>query len=56
MVEFLLDQGANVNQTGKRGGTCLHDAAETGSVDIFKILLERGGDPWWSFQIQEITA
>ena len=42
LVEFLLYQGANVNQTDSSGHTPLHIAAFDGSAEIVSLLLAYG--------------
>ncbi|MCA1059057.1 ankyrin repeat domain-containing protein [Rossellomorea aquimaris] len=42
LVEFLLDQGANVNQLDSSGHTPLHIAAFDGSAEIVSLLLAYG--------------
>ncbi|DBA00380.1 TPA: LOW QUALITY PROTEIN: hypothetical protein N0F65_000565, partial [Lagenidium giganteum] len=43
-VEFLIQQGANVNQRDSDGFTALHEAAFYGYQDIARVLLRRGAD------------
>lgn len=43
-VIYLLDQGAEINRRDKYGRRCTHTAAQTGSVDILKLLISRGAD------------
>ena len=40
----LLDAGADVNRGRTDGATALHEAAETGQVDVIRILMERGAE------------
>jgi hypothetical protein len=42
MVTFLLDQGADIHQTEKRGWSLLHIAARNGMADKARLLLEHG--------------
>jgi len=43
VVKFLVeDCKADVNKRSIKGNTALHDCAETGSIEIFKVLLENG--------------
>ena len=44
-TERLLALGANVNLRDKDGDTALHGAAETGNVEIMRMLLDKGADP-----------
>ncbi|CAL8345666.1 unnamed protein product [Merluccius merluccius] len=39
IARFLLDRGADVNRRSVKGNTALHDCAESGSLDIMKMLL-----------------
>lgn len=43
-LEFLLDNGADINMQDERYGTALHKALETVDSAIFDLLLERGAD------------
>ena len=38
---FLIDIGAELNRKTVKGNTALHDCAESGSLDIMKLLLSR---------------
>lgn len=40
IVEYLLKLGADVNRRSVRGNTALHDCAESGSLEIMKLLLK----------------
>jgi ankyrin repeat protein len=42
MVLFLLEQGADLHQTEKRGWNMLHIAARNGMADKARLLLEHG--------------
>ena len=44
-TERLLALGANVNLRDKDGDTALHGAAETGNVEIMRMLLDKGASP-----------
>ena len=44
-TERLLALGANVNLQDKDGDTALHGAAETGNVEIIRMLLDKGANP-----------
>jgi ankyrin repeat protein len=44
VVEFLLDQGAPVDQRGQLGCTALLQACFTGRVEVAELLLRRGAD------------
>ena len=44
IAEYLLDNGADVNASDKRGFTSLHRACEMGSTEMVKLLLARGAD------------
>ena len=41
---YLLDKGADVGASTHDGATALHRAAESGDVDMLKLLLDRGAD------------
>ena len=50
VVQFLIEKGVNVNQlesyNGNAGGwTALHYAAESGNMNLVRLLLENGADP-----------
>uniref|UniRef100_A0A3Q1JAP1 Ankyrin 2a, neuronal n=1 Tax=Anabas testudineus TaxID=64144 RepID=A0A3Q1JAP1_ANATE len=45
MVNFLLQQGANVNAKTKNGYTPLHQAAQQGNTHIINVLLQHGAKP-----------
>ncbi|KAH7192809.1 ankyrin repeat-containing domain protein [Fusarium flagelliforme] len=43
-VEYLLDRGADVNDSGGDHGTALQVACSSGHIDVVKLLLNRGAD------------
>ena len=43
IAKFLLSLDANVNRKSVKGNTALHDCAESGSLEILKMLIEHGG-------------
>lgn len=45
VVEYLLDQGADVNTRGVFGATALQWAAFNGHPEVVELLLARGADP-----------
>jgi ankyrin repeat protein len=45
-VKLLLSKGADSNGKNSMGETALHTAARKGSMDIFELLVSRGGDPF----------
>jgi ankyrin repeat protein len=45
VVEYLLDQGADVNARGVFGATALQWAAFNGHTGVVELLLARGADP-----------
>ncbi len=46
LVKFLVNEGVNINDTGRyKGWTVLHSAAYGGNLEIVKFLLERGANP-----------
>lgn len=42
IARFLLGLDANVNRKSVKGNTALHDCAESGSLEILKLLIEHG--------------
>lgn len=42
IAQYLLSLGAKVNRRSVKGNTPLHDCAESGSLDILRLLLENG--------------
>lgn len=42
IAQYLLTLGANVNRKSVKGNTALHDCAESGSLDILKLLIQQG--------------
>lgn len=44
MVEFLVEQGADVNRGDNEGWTPLHATASCGFISIAKYLLEHGAN------------
>jgi hypothetical protein len=45
-VYFLLEKGANVNSAGGAGETALLQAARHGNLEMAKLLLAHGADPY----------
>ncbi|BET37234.1 hypothetical protein wNi1_11910 [Wolbachia pipientis] len=46
LVKFLVNEGVDINDTGRyKGWTVLHSAALGGNLEIVKFLLERGANP-----------
>lgn len=45
-VEYLLDQGVDIDAIGGADATALQKAARLGHVKIFKLLLDRGANPF----------
>ncbi|TMW41096.1 hypothetical protein DOY81_013824, partial [Sarcophaga bullata] len=44
MVEFLVEQGADINRQDNEGWTPLHATASCGFVSIARYLVEHGAD------------
>ena len=44
VVRLLIDNGARLNETNKKGSTALHSAAFLGRSEIVRLLLEGGED------------
>ena len=44
MVQFLLDQGAEINAAGDEGDAALHKACSHDNTPVVKLLLDRGAD------------
>lgn len=42
VAKYLLSLNASVNKKSVKGNTALHDCAESGSLDILKLLIEHG--------------
>ncbi|KAK9408346.1 protein fem-1 like C [Crotalus adamanteus] len=40
IAQYLLEKGADVNRKSVKGNTALHDCAESGSLEIMKMLLK----------------
>lgn len=45
VIEYLLQQGADVNCVNKQGNTPLHRAVSQKYIEGMKLLLEYGADP-----------
>jgi len=56
MVRCLLDHGAEINQTGAKGGGTIIGAVNEGSLEIVKLLIERGADPNLSYGVPPRNA
>ncbi len=41
---YLIDIGADVNRKSVKGNTALHDCAESGSLEIMRMLLSSGAN------------
>ena len=42
IAKYLIDIGADVNRKSVKGNTALHDCAESGSLEIMKLLISSG--------------
>ena len=42
IAKYLIDIGADVNRKSVKGNTALHDCAESGSLDIMRLLITSG--------------
>ena len=42
IAKYLIEIGADVNRKSVKGNTALHDCAESGSLEIMKLLLISG--------------
>ena len=42
IAKYLIDIGADVNRKSVKGNTALHDCAESGSLEIMKLLITSG--------------
>lgn len=42
ITKFLLSLKADANRKSVKGNTALHDSAESGSLEILKVLIEHG--------------
>lgn len=42
IAKYLLSLHADVNRKSVKGNTALHDCAESGNLDILKLLIENG--------------
>ena len=42
IAKYLIDAKADVNRKSVKGNTALHDCAESGSLEIMKLLLGNG--------------
>lgn len=42
IAKYLLSLKASVNRKSVKGNTALHDCAESGSLEILKLLIENG--------------
>lgn len=42
IAKYLLSLKASVNRKSVKGNTALHDCAESGSLEILKLLIEHG--------------
>ena len=44
IAKYLIDAKADVNRKSVKGNTALHDCAESGSLEIMKLLLANGAN------------
>ena len=42
IAKYLLSLNADVNRKSSKGNTALHDCAESGNLDILKLLIKHG--------------
>jgi len=42
IAKYLIDKGADVNRKSLKANTALHDCAESGALNIMKLLLSKG--------------
>lgn len=42
IAEYLLALKADINKKSVKGNTALHDCAESGCLEIFKMLIKKG--------------
>jgi ankyrin repeat protein len=42
IANYLLSLKADINKKSVKGNTALHDCAESGNLDIFKMLIQNG--------------
>jgi len=42
IAKFLVEKGANLNRKSVKANTALHDCAESGAIEILKLLLSKG--------------
>src|SRR4029453_13853043 len=56
MIRFLLEAGANANQTDTSGETVLMAATRTGNADSVRALLDRGANPNVAESQLQLTA
>lgn len=56
IAKYLLSLNASVNRKSVKGNTALHDCAESGSLEILKLLIEHGAtidvDSYGKFKIE----
>lgn len=50
-ARVLLDAGVEIDLPGEHGYTALLEAVEQGHVDVVRLLLERGADPYRKSQM-----
>lgn len=46
LTEYILDHGANINDTDNQSKTALHYAIQQGRLEVAQLLIARGADPF----------
>ena len=51
IVQYLIDNKANVNQADKKGSTPLYVATCQGNLEVVRVLINNGAFPWLAYKI-----